>query len=67
MTRSLVARMTGSGCLPEAHFFNGEGRIFRAVDQNQKRELMWSSLAGISREVNKCFKSTAAAVLSSLV
>jgi hypothetical protein len=40
MARSLVARMTENGCAPEAHFFDGEGHIFRAAARTQEWELM---------------------------
>lgn len=40
MARSLVARMTENGCPPEAHFFDGEGHIFRAPARNREWELI---------------------------
>lgn len=40
MARSLVTRMTENGCPPEAHFFEGEGHIFRAAARNWEWELM---------------------------
>ena len=40
MARRLVARLTDNGCSPEAHFFEGEGHIFRAPARNREWELM---------------------------
>ena len=40
MARLLVARMNENGCPPEAHFFDGEGHIFRAAARNQEWRLM---------------------------
>ncbi len=40
MARRLVLRMTDAGQPPEAHFFEGEGHIFRAAARNREWELM---------------------------
>ena len=40
MARRLVARLTDVGCAPEAHFFEGEGHIFRAEARNREWALM---------------------------
>ena len=40
MARRLVVRMTDAGQHPEAHFFEGEGHIFRAAARNRELELM---------------------------
>ncbi len=40
MARRLVARMSGSGRPPEAHFFAGEDHIFRPEARNREWELM---------------------------
>ncbi len=40
MARRLVARLTDAGRPPEAHFFEGEGHIFRAEARNREWALM---------------------------
>lgn len=40
MARRLEARMSDNGCPPEAHFFEGEGHIFRAPARTREWELM---------------------------
>ena len=40
MARRVVARLTEKGCPPEAHFFEGEGHIFRAEARTREWELM---------------------------
>ena len=40
MARVLAARMDENGCSYEAHFFKGEGHIFRAPARNEEWELM---------------------------
>ena len=40
MARRLVTRMTEAGRAPEAHFFEGEGHIFRAEARNREWALM---------------------------
>ena len=40
MARRLVKRMTENGCPPEAHFFEGEGHVFRASARSREWELM---------------------------
>ena len=40
MARRLVARLTDAGRAPEAHFFEGEGHIFRAEARNREWALM---------------------------
>lgn len=40
MARRLVARLTDAGRAPEAHFFEGEGHVFRAEARNREWALM---------------------------
>lgn len=40
MARRLVARLTQAGSAPEAHFFEGEGHIFRAAARDREWELL---------------------------
>ena len=40
MARRLIARMTDNGCRLEAHFFEGEGHIFRAEARNREWALL---------------------------
>jgi dipeptidyl aminopeptidase/acylaminoacyl peptidase len=40
MAKRLVARLTEAGHPTEAHFFEGEGHVFRAVARNREWELL---------------------------
>ncbi len=40
MVRRLITRLTEAGRAPEAHFFEGEGHIFRAEARNQEWALL---------------------------
>ncbi len=40
MAQILATRMAENGCLPEAHFFDGEDHIFRTSARNREAELL---------------------------
>ena len=66
MARRLVARLIENGCQPEAHFFEGEGHIFRAEAQNREWALMTDFFARhlAIREPSKCAAEPQAAAQS---
>ena len=69
MARRLVARPIEHGCQPEAHFFEGEGHIFRAEARNREWVLLTDFFArhlAIKKPSESVAKPQAAAQNSSI-